>query len=138
MKKLLLILAICVISNSCGVKNIADGNWKKFHGYDADIELNFDEARTVNIVKINFLANPRQNITIPTTVRVYAFPIDAAPDMPETVVRTFKIDDETSVSSNKTFTKVFELNKLKTKYLRIVAENPDAESWIYIGEIIIE
>lgn len=137
-----------LLNGVLGGNDYRDGNWQGFCGVDADIEIDFGKAEAVNTVKINFLANPFDWIMLPTTVRVYAFPVDAAPNVPETVVKTFKINENLQSSGNQVFTETFDMNGLKTKYLRVVIENPGPlpegtpgagyRSWIFMDEIIIE
>ena len=137
-----------LLNGILGSNDYRDGNWQGFCGVDADIEMNFGKAETVNTIKINFLANPFDWIMLPTTVRIYAFPIDAAPNTPETVVKTFTINEKLQPSGNQLFTETFDMNGLKTKYLRVVIENlgplpegtPGAgyRSWIFMDEIIVE
>ena len=137
-----------LLNGILGGNDYRDGNWQGFCGVDADIEMDFGKAETVNTIKINFLANPFDWIMLPTTVRVYAFPIDAAPNTPETVVKTFKINEKSQPSGNQIFTETFDMNGLKTKYLRVVIENPGPlqegtpgagyRSWIFMDEIIVE
>lgn len=110
-------------------------NWQGYYDCDAVIEHNFDEAKTINSIKIKFLANPSVGITLPATIKVYAFPIDA-PELPDTFMQTFKIDGKTNKSGNQFFTEEMKLNSLKTKYLRIVIENKG--SLIYTSEPVIE
>lgn len=137
-----------LLNGILGSNDYRDGNWQGFCGVDTDIEMDFGKAETVNTIKINFLANPFDWIMLPTTIRVYTFPIDAAPNTPETVVKTFKINEKLQPSGNQIFTETFDLNGLKTKYLRVVIENPGPlpegtpgagyRSWIFMDEIIVE
>lgn len=85
---------------------------------------------------------------MPTKVKIYAFPIDTTPDMPDTWVKTFTFDDKVPMSGNNIFTKTLDLKGVKTKYLRIVIENPGVlpagtpgagyDSWIFMDEIVVE
>lgn len=137
-----------LLNGVTGSINYKDGNWQGFYGCNADIELDFGKAEVVNSLTINFLTNPFDWIMMPTKVRVYAFPIDASPDMPDTWVKTFTFDDKVPMSGNKIFTKTLNLKGLKTKYLRIVIENPGVlpagtpgagnNSWIFMDEIVVE
>ncbi|MBR6437660.1 MAG: hypothetical protein IKS65_00560 [Bacteroidales bacterium] len=110
-------------------------NWKGYYKSDAVIEYNFDEVKAINSIRIRFLANPSVGISLPATAKVYAFPIDA-PDLPDTFVKTLKIDEKVNNSGNQFFTEEIKLNGLKTKYLRIVVENTG--SLMYISEPVIE
>ena len=110
-------------------------NWKGYYKNDAVIEYDFDEATVINSIKIKFLANPSVGISLPATAKVYAFPIDA-PDLPDTFVKTLKINEKVNDSGNQFFVEEIKLNSLKTKYLRIVIENTG--SLIYISEPVIE
>lgn len=137
-----------LLNGVTGSENYKDGNWQGFYGCDANIELDFGKAEVVNSLTINFMTNPFDWIMLPTRVRVYAFPIDATPDMPDTWVKTFTFDDKVPMSGNHIFTKVLDLKGVKTKYLRVVIENPGLlpagtpgagyESWIFMDEIIVE
>ncbi|MBQ6084648.1 MAG: family 20 glycosylhydrolase [Bacteroidales bacterium] len=137
-----------LLNGILGSNDYKDGNWQGFCGVDADVEIDFGKAETVNTIRINFLANPFDWIMLPSAVKVYAFPVDAAPNTPETVVKTFKINEKLQPSGNQVFTETFDINGLKTRYLRIVIENPGPlpegtpgagyRSWIFADEIIID
>lgn len=137
-----------LLNGVLGSNDYRDGNWQGFCGVNADIEMDFGKAEEVNSIRINFLANPFDWIMLPTTVRVYAFPTEVMPNMPETVVKTFKINEKTQPSGNQVFTETFDMDGLKTKYLRVVIENPGPlpegtpgagyKSWIFMDEIIVE
>lgn len=137
-----------LLNGILGGNDYRDGNWQGFCGIDADIEIDFGKAETVSSIKINFLANPFDWIMLPGVVKVYAFPVDTAPDTPETVVKTFKINRKLQPAGNQVFTETFGLNNLKTRYLRIVIENPGPlpegtpgagyRSWIFMDEIVVE
>jgi N-acetyl-beta-hexosaminidase len=137
-----------LLNGILGSNDYRDGNWQGFCGVDANIEMDFCKAEKINTIKINFLANPFDWIMLPTTVRVYVFPVDAAPNTPETVVKTFTINEKLNPSGNQIFTETFDMNGLKTRYLRVVIENPGPlpegtpgagyRSWIFMDEIIIE
>ena len=137
-----------LLNGVTGSANYKDGNWQGFYGCNADIELDFGKAEVVNSLTINFLTNPFDWIMMPTKVKIYAFPIDTTPDMPDTWVKTFTFDDKVPMSGNNIFTKTLDLKGVKTKYLRIVIENPGVlpagtpgagyDSWIFMDEIIVE
>lgn len=137
-----------LLNGVTGSANYKDGNWQGFYGCNADIELDFGKAEIVNSLTINFLTNPFDWIMMPTKVKIYAFPIDTTPDMPDTWVKTFTFDDKVPMSGNNIFTKTLDLKGVKTKYLRIVIENPGVlpagtpgagyDSWIFMDEIIVE
>ena len=155
MKKIFLAITLCILSTTAFSQGSAQNNpflsfldwsvhryvvnnnenWQGYYDCDAVIEHNFDEAKTVNSIKIKLLSNPSVGITLPTAIHVYAFPIDA-PELPDTFVQTFKIDEKTNKSGNQFFTEEIKLNGLKTKYLRIVIENKG--SLIYTSEPVIE
>lgn len=119
-------------------KTASEIKWQEFYSTNPEFEFKFDEAKTINSIKINFLAIPSKGIILPSNVRVYAFPVDATPDTPDTFVKTFRIDDKTDETTNQIFTKVFKFDNLKTKYLRVFIENPGKSSKILLDEIIIE
>lgn len=137
-----------LLNGVTGSINYKDGNWQGFYGCDADIELDFGKAEAINSLTINFLTNPFDWIMMPTKVRVYAFPIDVTPDMPDTWVKTFTFDDKVPMTGNNIFTKTLDLKGVKTKYLRVVIENPGVlpagtpgagnDSWIFMDEIVVE
>lgn len=137
-----------LLNGVTGSINYKDGNWQGFYGCDADIELDFGKAEIVNSLTINFMTNPFDWIMMPTKVKVYAFPVDASPDMPDTWVRTFTFDDKVPMTGNNIFSKTLNLNGIKTKYLRVVIENPGVlpagtpgagyDSWIFMDEIVVE
>jgi len=137
-----------LLNGVTGSDNYKDGNWQGFYGCDADIELDFGTAEIVNSLTINFMTNPFDWIMLPSKVSVYAFPVDATPDMPDTLVKTFTFDDKVPMSGNNIFTKTLDLEGVKTKYLRVVIENPGLlpagtpgagyDSWIFMDEIIVE
>jgi len=137
-----------LLNGVTGSENYKDGNWQGFYGCNADIELDFGKAEVVNSLTINFMTNPFDWILLPTKVRVYAFPVDATPDMPDTWVKTFTFDDKVPMSGNHIFTKTLDIKGVKTKYLRVVIENPGVlpagtpgagyDSWIFMDEIIVE
>lgn len=137
-----------LLNGVTGSNNYKDGNWQGFYGCNADLELDFGKAEVINSLTINFMTNPFDWIMMPTKVRVYAFPVDATPDMPDTWVKTFTFDDEVPMSGNNIFTKTLDLKGVKTKYLRVVIENPGVlpagtpgagnDSWIFMDEIIVE
>lgn len=137
-----------LLNGVTGSENYKDGNWQGFYGCDADIELDFGKAEIVNSLTINFMTNPFDWIMMPTKVKVYAFPIDVTPDMPDTWVKTFTFDDKVPMTGNNIFTKTLDLKGVKTKYLRVVIENPGVlpagtpgagnDSWIFMDEIVVE
>ncbi len=137
-----------LLNGVTGSINYKDGNWQGFYGCDADIELDFGKAEIVNSLTINFMTNPFDWIMMPAKVKVYAFPVDASPDMPDTWVRTFTFDDKVPMTGNNIFTKTLDLKGVKTKYLRVVIENPGVlpagtpgagyDSWIFMDEIVVE
>lgn len=137
-----------LLNGVTGSLNYRDGNWQGFYGCDADIELDFSQAETINSLTINFIANPFDWIMMPTKIKVYAFPIDATPDMPDTWAKTFTFKENVPMSGNHIFTEHLDLEGIKTKYLRIVIENPGVlpegtpgagnDSWIFMDEIIVK
>ncbi len=137
-----------LLNGVTGSINYKDGNWQGFYGCDADIELDFGKAEVVNSLTINFMTNPFDWIMMPAKVKVYAFPVDASPDMPDTWVRTFTFDDKVPMTGNNIFSKTLDLKGMKTKYLRVVIENPGVlpagtpgagyDSWIFMDEIVVE
>lgn len=137
-----------LLNGVTGSENYKDGNWQGFYGCDADIELDFGKAEVINSLTINFMTNPFDWIMMPTKVKVYAFPVDASPDMPDTWVRTFTFDDKVPMTGNNIFTKTLDLKGVKTKYLRVVIENPGVlpagtpgagyDSWIFMDEIVVK
>ncbi|MCQ2306163.1 MAG: family 20 glycosylhydrolase [Bacteroidales bacterium] len=137
-----------LLNGVTGSENYKDGNWQGFYGCNADIELDFSKAEVVNSLTINFMTNPFDWIMMPAKVRVYAFPVDTTPDMPDTWVKTFTFDDKVPVSGNHIFSKTLDLKGVKTKYLRVVIENPGVlpagtpgagyDSWIFMDEIVVE
>lgn len=137
-----------LLNGVTGSINYKDGNWQGFYGCNADIELDFGKAEVINSLTINFMTNPFDWIMLPTKVRVYAFPVDITPDMPDTWVKTFTFDDKVPMTGNNIFTKTLDLKGVMTKYLRVVIENPGVlpagtpgagnDSWIFMDEIIVE
>ncbi|MBP9994008.1 MAG: family 20 glycosylhydrolase [bacterium] len=137
-----------LLNGVTGSINYKDGNWQGFYGCDADIELDFGKAEIVNSLTINFMTNPFDWIMMPAKVKVYAFPVDASPDIPDTWVRTYTFDDKVPMTGNNIFSKTLNLNGIKTKYLRVVIENPGVlpaetpgagyDSWIFMDEIVVE
>lgn len=137
-----------LLNGVTGSNNYKDGNWQGFYGCNADIELDFGKAEVVNSLTINFLTNPLDWIMMPAKVTVYAFPVDATPDMPDTWVKTFTFNDKVPMSGNNIFTKTLNLKGVKTRHLRVTIENPGVlpagtpgagnDSWIFMDEIIVE
>lgn len=137
-----------LLNGVTGSENYKDGNWQGFYGCNADIELDFGKAEVINSLTINFMTNPFDWIMLPTKVRVYAFPVDITPDIPDTWVKTFTFDDKVPMTGNNIFTKTLDLKGVMTKYLRVVIENPGVlpagtpgagdDSWIFMDEIIVE
>ena len=133
-----------LLDGNLGSDDYKDGHWQGFYGIDADIDINFQAIDTINFLKIGFLVNEHDWILRPNVVEVYT----SSNGKSYKLYKTFEIQTAVEGTSNFVFREKFELQKLSTRYLKVVVKNPGLipeglpghgyDSWIFMDEIIVE
>ena len=133
-----------LLDGQLGSDNYKDGHWQGFYGIDADIELDFKQKEDIHEIEIGFLANPHDWILRPNQVEIYA----SNDGKNYKLIQTYEVKNTVQNSGNFVFKTRIILQKLRTRYLRVVVKNPGLipenlpghgyDSWIFMDELIIK
>ncbi len=133
-----------LIDGHLGGDDYKDGHWQGFYGVDADVELDFKKPETLHEIQIGFLVNAHDWILRPNEVAVYVS--DNGKDY--RLLKRHFLQTEVGHSGNFTFRESIFMEKLATRYLRIVVKNPGKipeglpgygyDSWIFMDEMMVQ
>ncbi len=135
---------LSLVNSLRGSENFRDDLWQGFEGNNLDVVIDLGKEQTVSSFSIGTLQSVNSWIFFPKTV------IILASDDGEEFDQVAEIHNDVSDKLKGNILKTFEaeVNKTKTRFVRIVAENigvcpqwhPGAggKAWIFVDEIIIE
>ena len=133
-----------LVDGYLGSDNYADGHWQGFYGIDADIELDFKKKETIHEIQMGFLVNAYDWILRANEVELYT----STNGKDYQLFQKHQIQTEVSRSGNFVFRESISVDKMETRYLRVVVKNPGLipeglpgygyDSWIFMDEIQIQ